>query len=86
MAQLHPNIICNYCHQPNHYACVYLTRLLESCSFKAALQQIAALASSVSSPSLAPSLYASATISASIANVNKLEQENTQLKNSVALF
>jgi hypothetical protein len=83
---LHPNITCNHYHRPNHYACVCLTQLLESHSFKAAPQRVAASAPLVSFLSLALLLYASATISASIANVDKLEQENAQLKNSVALF
>jgi hypothetical protein len=85
-AQLHPNITCNHCHQPNHYACICLIRLLKSCGFKAAPQRVAASALSVSSPFPVPSSHASATISALIANFNKLKQENTQLKNSVALF
>jgi septal ring factor EnvC (AmiA/AmiB activator) len=57
--------------------------LLESCSFKAAPQWVAASALSVSSLSLALLSHAPATVSV---NVNKLEQENAQLKNSVALF
>jgi hypothetical protein len=85
-AQLHPNVTCNHCHRSNHYARVCFTRLLESRSFKAAPQWITASAPSVSSPFLVPSLYTPATVSASIANVDKLEQENTQLKDSVALF
>jgi hypothetical protein len=85
-AQLHPNVTCNHCHWPNHYARVCLTRLLESRGFKAALQQVAALAPSVSSPSPALSSHAPAAVSASIANVDKLEQKNAQLKDSVALF
>jgi hypothetical protein len=85
-AQLHPNVTCNHCHQPNHYAHVCLTRLLESRSFKAALQWVTASAPSVSFPSLAPSLHAPTTVSTSIADVDKLEQENAQLKDSVALF
>jgi hypothetical protein len=84
--QLHSNITCNHCNWPNHYACVCFTRLLESHSFKAAPQQVAASAPSASSLSPASSSHASAIVSASIANVNKLEQENTQLKDSVALF
>jgi hypothetical protein len=83
---LHPNVTCNHCHWPNHYARICLTQLLESCGFKAALQWVAASAPSVFSLSLAPLSHTPATISASIANVNKLEQENTQLKDSVALF
>jgi hypothetical protein len=86
MAQLHLNVTCNHCHWPNHYACVCLTWLLKSCSFKAAPQQVAALAPSVSSLSLALLSHAFATVSASIANVNKFEQKNAQLKDSVALF
>jgi hypothetical protein len=85
-AQLHSNITCNHCHQPNHYAHICLTRLLESRGFKAAPQRVTALAPLVSSPFPVPSSHASAIISASIANVNKLEQENTQLKDSMALF
>jgi hypothetical protein len=85
-AQLHSNVICNHCHWPNHYTRVCLTWLLKSRSFKAAPQRVTASAPSVSSPSPAPSSHAPATISASIANVNKLEQENAQLKDSVALF
>jgi hypothetical protein len=84
--QLHPNVTCNHCHQPNHYTHVCLTRLLESRSFKAALQQVAASAPLVSSPSPAPSSHTPATVSASIADVDKLKQENTQLKDSMALF
>jgi hypothetical protein len=86
IVQLHSNVTCNYCHRPNHYACVCLTWLLESRSFKAAPQRVAASAPSVSFSSLAPSSHASTTISASIADVNKLEQENAQLKDFVALF
>jgi hypothetical protein len=86
MAQLHSNVTCNHCHWPNHYACICLTRLLESRGFKAAPQQVAASAPLVFSPSLALSSHAPTTVSASIANVNKLEQENAQLKDSVALF
>jgi hypothetical protein len=85
-AQLHLNVTCNHCHQPNHYARVCLTRLLESRGFKAAPQRVAASAPSVSSPFPAPSSHASATVSALIADVDKLEQENAQLKDSVALF
>jgi hypothetical protein len=85
-AQLHPNVTCNHSHRPNHYARVCLTQLLKGRGFKAAPQWVTASAPSVFSPSLAPSSHASATISASIANVDKLEQENTQLKDSVALF
>jgi hypothetical protein len=84
--QLHSNVTCNHCHQPNYYARVCLTRLLKSHGFKAAPQRVAASALSVSSPSLAPSSHTPATVSASIADVNKLEQENAQLKDSVALF
>jgi hypothetical protein len=40
----------------------------------------------ISFPSLAPSSHAPAIVFALIANVNKLEQENAQLKDSVALF
>jgi hypothetical protein len=40
----------------------------------------------VSSPFLAPSLHTPTTVSALIADVNKFEQENAQLKDSVALF
>jgi hypothetical protein len=40
----------------------------------------------VFSLSLASLFYALATIFASIADINKLEQENIQHKNSVALF
>jgi hypothetical protein len=83
---LHPNVTCNHCHQPNHYAHVCLIWLLESRNFKAAPQRIAASASSVFSPSPALLSHVPATVSVSIANVNKLEQENTQLKDSVALF
>jgi hypothetical protein len=85
-AQLHPNVTCNHCHWLNHYACICLIRLLESCGFKTAPQQITALAPLVSSPSPAPLSHASTTISALIANVDKLEQENAQLKDSMALF
>jgi hypothetical protein len=85
-AQLHPNVTCNHCHRPNHYTRVCLTWLLKSRDFKAASQRVTASAPSVSFPSPAPSLHAPATISASIADVNKLKQENAQLKNSVALF
>jgi hypothetical protein len=85
-AQLHPNVTCNHCHRPNHYACVYLTRLLESRGFKAAPQRITTSAPSVSSLSPALSSHAPTTVSASIADVDKLEQENAQLKDSVALF
>jgi hypothetical protein len=53
-AQLHPNVTCNHCHRPNHYARVCLTRLLESRGFKAASQRVAASAPLVSSPSPAP--------------------------------
>jgi septal ring factor EnvC (AmiA/AmiB activator) len=60
--------------------------LLESHSFKAALQQITALAPLIPSLSLAFLLYAFATISASIADIDKLKQENAQLNNFVALF
>jgi hypothetical protein len=60
--------------------------LLESRGFKAAPQWVAASAPSVFSPSLASSFHAPTTISASIADVDKLEQENVQLKDSVALF
>jgi hypothetical protein len=84
--QLHLNITCNHCHRPNHYTRVCLTRLLESCSFKAAPQWVAASAPSVSSPSPAPSSHAPAIVSASIADVDKLEQKNAQLKDFVALF
>jgi hypothetical protein len=85
-AQLHPNVTCNHCYRPNHYVHVYLIQLLKSHGFKAALQQVAASAPSVLFLSLAPLSYASATISALIANVDKLKQENSQLKDSVALF
>jgi hypothetical protein len=84
--QLHPNITCNHCHQPNHYARVCLTCLLKSHGFKAAPQRVAALAPSVSSPSPALSSHAPATVSALIADIDILEQENAQLKDSVALF
>jgi hypothetical protein len=83
---LHPNVTCNHCHWPNHYACICLTRLLESHGFKAAPQRVTASALLVSSLSLGPLLHASATVSALIANINKLEQKNAQLKDSVALF
>jgi hypothetical protein len=86
MVQLHPNITCNHYHWLNHYICICLTRLLKSCGFKAASQWIAASASSVFSLSPAPLSHAPTTVSASIANVDKLEQENAQLKNSVTLF
>jgi hypothetical protein len=84
--QLHPNVTCNHCHRPNHYARICLTRLLKSCGFKAAPQRVTASAPLVSSPSPAPSSHAPATVSALIADIDKLEQENTQLKDSVALF
>jgi hypothetical protein len=84
--QLHPNVTCNHCHRPNHYARICFTRLLESRGFKAAPQRVAASAPSVSSPSPASLSHAPATVSASIADVDKLEQENAQLKDSVALF
>jgi hypothetical protein len=84
--QLHPNVTCNYCHRPNHYTRVCLTRLLKSYGFKAAPQWVAASAPSVSSPSPAPLSHASATVSALIADIDKFKQENAQLKDSVALF
>jgi hypothetical protein len=59
--------------------------LLKSHDFKAAPQWITAIAFLISSLSPALSSHALTTVSASIANINKLEQENTQLKNSVAL-
>jgi hypothetical protein len=83
---LHSNVTCNHCHQLNHYIRICLTQLLKSCGFKAALQQVAALASLVFSLSPALLSHTFTTISALIANVDKLEQENTQLKDSVALF
>jgi hypothetical protein len=83
---LHPNITCNYYHWPNHYARICLNQLLESRSFKAVPQQIAASALLVFSPFPAPLSHTPTTVSASIANVDKLEQENAQLKDSVALF
>jgi hypothetical protein len=86
MAQLHPNVTCNHCYWPNHYACVCLTWLLESCGFKAAPQQVTASAPSVSFLSLALLSHTLITVSVSIANIDKLKQENTQLKDSVALF
>jgi hypothetical protein len=85
-AQLHPNIICNHCHWPNHYARICLTQFIKSHGFKAAPQRIAVSAPLVSSPSPASLSHAPATISTSITNVDKLEQENAQLKDSVALF
>jgi hypothetical protein len=74
--QLHPNVTCNHCHQPNYYARVCLTWLLESRGFKAAPQQVAVSAPSVSSPSPAPLSHTPATVSASIADIDKPEQEN----------
>jgi hypothetical protein len=50
------------------------------------LQQVAASAPLVSSPSLASLSHASATVFALIADINKLKQKNAQLKDSVALF
>jgi hypothetical protein len=84
--QLHPNITCNHYHHSNHYAYVCLTQLLESCSFKTVPQWVTAIAFLVFSSSLAALLHTPATITALIANVDKLEQENAQLKDSVALF
>jgi hypothetical protein len=83
---LHSNITCNHCHWSNHYVHVCLTQLLESHGFKAAPQRVAASAPLVSSLSPASSSHAPTIISASIANIDKLEQENAQLKDSVALF
>jgi hypothetical protein len=60
--------------------------LLKSCGFKAAPQRIAATAPLIFSLFLALLSHASTTVFALIANVNKLKQENTQLKDSMALF
>jgi hypothetical protein len=85
-AQLHSNIICNHYHRPNHYTCVCLIQLLESCSFKAALQRVTASAPLIFFPFPVLLSHAPATVSALIANIDKLKQENAQLKDSVALF